>query len=491
MAPDALDRLLRTCLAKDPEERIQTAHDVKLQLQWIAEGGPHSREAAGVPPARRRWERAGWLVAATFFVMMLAGSAAWWVRMRRTPRTMHFYSPVPFPANDVALSPDGRTLAMVAYSEKENKYVIWTHELGGRLQTPVPGTEDASHPFWSPDGRSIAFFANGKLKKADLSGGLVQVLCDAANGRGGAWSAEGTILFSPDPFSGISRMSSSGGTPVELTKLDASRFESSHRWPVFLPDGRHFLYLADNFSAHVEKIAIFLGSLDSGDRRLIVSARSNVAYADPGYLLYRRDNALVAQRFDSHSYVLSGEPRTVSDEIQYLPQIDLVLFAVSGNGTLVAQTGKGAARSQLTWFDRNGRRTGTVAAPGVLSNPSLSPDGLRVAFDQAEADGRRVGIWIHELTNDAVTRFTFDPSLNQAPVWSPDGKRVAFTSNRMTFNGLYQKIADGSGSEEAIADLGSGQPEQRTCWDWSRDGKYLLAQKAGEPVVRVLPGTAS
>jgi Tol biopolymer transport system component len=166
--------------------------------------------------------------------------------------------------------------------------------------------------------------------------------------------------------------------------------------------------------------------------------------------------------------------------VQYLPQIDLALFGVAGNGTLVAQTGKGAARSQLTWFGRSGKQVGAVGPPGVLPNPSISPDGRRVAFDQAEGGGRRIGIWIHELADEAVTRFTFDPSLNQTPVWSPDGKRIVFVSNRATFNRLYQKNADGTGSEKEISNFGEPRRGQRTCWNWSRDGKYLLAGKDGE-----------
>jgi eukaryotic-like serine/threonine-protein kinase len=480
MTPAALHHIIRRCLAKDPEERWQSARDLALELKCTAEIGPRANDLVNSPGGQNGPARAGWLLAAAFSLFLIAGGAFWWTRSRQTSPAMHFYSPVPFPANDVALSPDGRTLAMVAYSDQANKYVIWTHQVGSLGQTAWPGTEGASHPFWSPDGRSIGFFANGKLKKADLSGGLVLVLADAPNGRGGAWNAEGTILYSPNVFNGIFRLPASGGAPVEITKLDPSRSESSHRWPVFLPDGRHFLYLADNFSGQFEKNAIFLGSLDAPERRLIVNASSNAAYANPGYLVFMRENALVAQRFDSRTFVLSGEPRTISNEVQFLPQTDIALFAVAGNGTLVAQTGKGAARSQLTWFDRNGKPEGTVGPPGVSANPSLSPDGRRMALDQTEADGRRTGIWIHELTTDAMTRFTFDPSLNQAPVWSPDGKVVAFTTNRHTFQRLYQKNADGSGSEEEIVDLPGARAGQQICWDWSRDGKYLLAAKSGE-----------
>jgi eukaryotic-like serine/threonine-protein kinase len=474
LAPGALDRLIRACLAKDPDERIQTAHDVKLQLQWISEGDSQTGPPVGVLAQRKRWDRAGWLLAAALSVLLIAGGAAWWARTPQTPPAMHFYSPVPFPANGVALSPDGRTLAMVAYSDQANKYVIWTHEVGSRVQTAVPGTEGAIHPFWSPDSRSIGFFANGKLKKVDVSGGSAQVLCDAPNGRGGAWNREGTIVFAPEVFLGLYRVSSAGGTPTEITKPDESRSESSHRWPVFLPDGRHFLYLATNFSGAFEKKAIFLGSLDSAEKRLIVSTTSNAAYAIPGYLLYLRDNVLVAQRFDSHNFVLSGEPHTISDEVQYVPQIDLALFGVASNGTLVAQTGKGAAKSQLKWFGRSGRPVGTVGAPGYFGNLRISPDGRRVAADQADPDGRRINIWIHELANDAVTRFTFGSWYDQLPIWSPDGKQVTFSSNRKNYFSMYQKNADGSGSEQEVGNL---DVHEQLSWDWSHDGKYLLFGK--------------
>jgi Tol biopolymer transport system component len=484
MTPPALDHAVKKCLAKLPDERWQSASDLASELKWIAEGGSEAGAQARPLAALMNWGRAGWLAAALLSLLVASGGALWWVRSRQIPPAMHFYSPVPFPANDVALSPDGHTLAMVAYSDQANKYVIWTHQVGSPAQTTVPGTEDASHPFWSPDDRSIGFFANGKLKKVDISGGSPQVLCDAPHGRGGAWNRQGTILFSPEAFGGLSRVSSAGGTPTEVTKPDASRSETSHRWPVFLPDGRHFLYLAANFSGAFEKNAIFLASLDSAERRLIVSTSSNAAYAGPGYLLYMRDNALVAQRFDSHSYVLSGEARTVSDEVLYLPQIDLALFDVAGNGTLVTQTGKGAAKSQLKWFDRSGRPAGVVGPPGSFGNLRLSPDGRRVAFDQAEPDGRHISVWIHELANDALTRFTFGSWYDQLPIWSPDGKQVTFTSNRKGNFRLHQKSADGSGSEQEIANLGV---QEQLCWDWSHDGKYLLVGKGTELWYMSLP----
>jgi hypothetical protein len=230
----------------------------------------------------------------------------------------------------------------------------------------LEGTQGATYPFWSPDRKSIGFFGDGKLKKVDVSGGQVQVLCDAPNGRGGTWNRDGVIVFSPDGLAvGLFRVSSQGGAPVELTKPDPSRFESSHRWPVFLPDGKHLLYLAANFSGHLEYNAIFLGSLDSQERRLLVSTGANAAYAEPGYLMYLRDNkTLVAQPFDRRDFVLSGEPHTLSDEVLYSPLVDRAVFSVSGGDLLVTQTGKGASLSQLTWFDRSGKPEGTVGRTG-------------------------------------------------------------------------------------------------------------------------------
>jgi Tol biopolymer transport system component len=479
MTPPALERVVKICLAKDPEERWQSASDLASELNWIAEGGPRAGEAGRVPAGRRRWERAGWLSAATFFLLMMAGGVAWWRTSNHRPHPMYFHTSVPFPANDLALSSDGRMLAMVAYSAQANNYVLWTYEVGSRRTSSLDATQGATYPFWSPDGKFIGFFADGKLKKVEVSGGQPQVLCDAPNGRGGTWNRDGVIVFTPDSLStGLFRVSSSGGSPVEMTKPDASRFEQSHRWPVFLPDGKHFLYLAANFFGQLEKNAIFLGSLDSQERRLLVSTSANAAYAEPGYLVYLRDRTLVAQPFDRRRYVLSGEPHTLSDEVLYTPLVDRAVFSVSSGEVLVTQTGKGASLSQLTWFDRSGKPAGTVGMPGSYSNVRLSPDGRRVAANQTDPDGRTVDIWIHEPTRGATTRLTFDPATHWTPIWSPDGKQILFSSNRKLGTQLFLKNADGSGYEEQVVDLGAGL--QVNPWDWSRDGKYVLVRKGNE-----------
>ncbi len=479
MTPPALERVVKKCLAKDPDERWQSASDLAAELNWIAEGGSQAGAAQYAPMTNRKWQRASWLLALTFFLLAVVGGAAWWKASNRRLPPMYFHSPVPFAANDLALAPDGRTLAMVAYSTQANNYVLWTHEVGGRQANSLVGTQGASYPFWSPDGKFIGFFADGKLKKVEAQGGQVQVLCDAPNGRGGTWNRDGLIIFSPDALLGLSRVSSWGGSPVEMTKPDTSRFETSHRWPVFLPDGKHFLYLAANFSGQFEVNAIFLGALDSPEKRLLVSTSSNAAYAEPGYLLYMRDRTLVAQPFDLRRFVLRGEQHTLNDDVLYFPGVDRAVFSVFGGAILVTQTGKGASISQLTWYDRSGKQSGTVGTPGAYNNVRLSPDGRRIATDQTDVDGRNIDVWIYDPARGATTRLTFDPSLDQVPIWSPDGKQILFASTRRLLGfHPYLKNTDGSGSEEELAGFGPGL--QINPWDWSRDGKYALVRKGIE-----------
>jgi Tol biopolymer transport system component len=476
LTPPALQHALKKSLAKHPDERWQSASDLASELNWIAEGGSLAGQEELTHPASRVWQQAGWAISAVMFVVLGGIAVVWHERMQQGKFPMYFNSPVRFSATSIALSPDGKTLAMVAYNDQANKYMIWTQQVGSRNVTTVNGTEGASQPFWSPDGRFIGFFAEGKLKKVDaFSGTGAQTLCEAPNGRGGAWNGGGVILFSPDGFGGLYKVSSAGGTPMEVTKVDASQF--SHRWPKFLPDGRHFLYLAANFSGRPEGNEIVVGSLDSAERRSIVNASSNAAYADPGYLFYMRDNSLVAQRFDGKTLALNGEARPISDDVRYSQLIDLAVFDVAGSKTLVIQTGKSAAPSQLTWVDRSGRSGGIAGPSGAIANLNLSPDGRRVAFDETDQNGRDINIWIYELSNGAKARFTFSRAADQVATWSPDGKWIAFGSNRKLRFVLYKKNSDGSGAEQEITDLGA---EQEAVWDWSSDGKYLLAMKNRE-----------
>src|SRR5882672_6685629 len=484
MTPIALGRIVKKCLAKDPDERWQSASDLAAELKWIADGGSQSSEAVRLPVANTARSRVSWIVAGAFFLLALAGGAAWWTASHRRLPAMYFHASVPFAANDVTLSSDGRMLAMVGYSAAANDYMLWTHEIGDQRTTPVEGTHGANYPFWSPDGKSLGFFADGKLKKVDVSGGQVQVLCDAPNGRGGAWNREGTIVFSPDALGPLLRVASSGGAAVAATKVDTARSEVGHRWPVFLPDQKHFLYLAANFSGRPGINAIFVGSLDSAEKRFVVSASANAFYSDPGYLLYMRDKTLVAQPFDLRHFTLSGEPHTLSDAVLYFPQVYRAAFSVSGPELLAVQTGKGVYVSQLVWFDRNGKTLGTSGKSSWYNNVQLSPDGHKVATDQTDQDGRNVDVWVLDPARDASTRLTFDPALDSTPVWSPDGKQLLISSNRSLNFRFYLKNADGSGSDEEIAEAGN---DAFNSLDWSRDGKYILARRANTLWYLTLP----
>ncbi len=414
------------------------------------------------------------LVAIGAVILALVFGLAWWKAQNHHLPATYFNAPIPFAANDVALSPDGRLLAMVAYSPQMNNYGLWTYELGTRRNTMLQGTEGARYPFWSPDGKNIGFFADGKLKKVDVSYGQVQIICDAPNGRGGAWNREGTIIFAPNALGPLMRVSSWGGSPTELTQLDLSRSEAGHRWPVFLPDGKRFLFLAANFSSKPGINAIFLASLDSPERHLLVHTKANAFYAEPGYLLYMRDKVLVAQPLDLRKFALTGEPRTLSDEVLYFSQVFRAVFSVSGS-VLVIQTGKGVYPSQLTWFDRSGKAGGSVGSPAWHDNVQISPDGQRIATDETDPDTRNTDVYVHDPVRGSKTRLTFDPALDLTPVWSPDGRRIVFSSNRSNFFHLYRKNSDGSGSDE---DIGGSEITELNPMDWSRDGRYLVVRRS-------------
>jgi Tol biopolymer transport system component len=473
LTPPAMDHAVKKCLAKFADERWQSVSDLASELKWIGESGG---QTAGMVPAAVPEETRGRLAWITVGVLAVALvlTAVWWRTSKPSEQFMLFSAPFPFPVSDIAIAPNGHTVAVVAYSENMRKNAIWIYELGSPGARNLSGTDGVSYPFWSPDGRSLGFFADGKLKKLDVSGGQAQTICDAPSGRGGTWNKDGVIVFTPEatlgPGRGLYQVPAAGGTPTRISDPDTSRGEQSHRWPVFLPDGKHYLYMAANFTGQKGVNAIFVGSLGSNEKHFVVEATGNVAYAAPGYLLFPREKALLAQRFDLNRFALTGEATDILSDIQYQPQVRRAVFAVSDQGLLVAQTGSGVALSQPLWFDRNGTELGKVGTPDVYGNLFLAPNGRSVAVDKTDMTSLNTDVWTYELQHDNARRLTFDPSFDVVPVWSPDASQLVFGSNRQLSVDLFMKNSGGAQEEKIVL---HDEPNKIPN-DWSRDGKFIL-----------------
>jgi len=488
MTPPALDRVIRTCLAKDPEDRFQTAHDAKLQLNWIAEGGSAVGAPAVVTARRKSRERVTWAIAA---VAVLAAALATFGYLRRAPaesRPMRSSLLPPEKASfdlvaanigSLSISPDGRRVTFVAKGE-DGKSLLWIRSLEELTARPLAGTEGANWPFWSPDSRFVAFFADKKLKKIDVAGAPPLTLCDAPNGRSGSWSRDDVILFSPDSITTIHRVSAGGGAATPVTKLDESRSETTHRWATFLPDGRHFLYMAGTHAAGTksEANAIYLAELGSNGRTLLLQARSNVVYAS-GHLLYVLERTLLAHPFDAKRLRLTGNPVPVADTVRYDAAYFRAAFSASDNGILVYGAGSADARTRLQWHDRAGKPAGDlIGEPAEYESIEISPDGGRVATTITDPGTGTPDVWLFDLSRGVKTRFTFGPAPSGFPIWSPDGARIAYTRlEKQLQMGIFAKSSSGAGGEEALLHTDG----QAGAASWSSDGRFLALElfKAG------------
>jgi serine/threonine protein kinase/Tol biopolymer transport system component len=450
MIPPALDRVVKGCLAKEPEQRWHTAHDVRMQLQWIAEGGSLAGVPAPVAARRRSREKLAWAVAAAGLIAAAALAVGFVKRAPAKPRLVRFEIPTPEQIVSIdtpRLSPDGRLLAFNA-TDSTGKTRIWIRPLNAVGAQPLAGTEGTSRPFWSPDSRFIGFFAEGRLKKIDVSGGPPQKICDAPSGSDGSWSSKGVILYDGRSADPIRRVSAAGGVATDFIKADTSRKEGAVGWPEFLPDGKTFLYMAMGLKA--EDSVYRVGSLDSNETRTLMPAQSMVAYAPPGYLLFVRDRTLVAQPFDAKSAKTTGEPVPLADQVG-IDTVGLARFSTSLDGSLAYRTGE--INRRLLWTDRTGRELETVGAPGEYFNPALSPAGDRLAYDFSDprsGGGAAGDIWIRDLRRGVNSRFTFSNEDDSCPVWSPDGKRIVFSRDRGTAWDLIEKPADGQGAEAEL-----------------------------------------
>jgi eukaryotic-like serine/threonine-protein kinase len=434
-------------------------------------------------PASRAW--LPWTLSTTFFIttLVLAG-----LLLIRRPSTLtgidnEFTFPIYPPENtgfrSVSLSPDGRQLAFTAMPTSSSgiKPLLWIQQLDSRAARPLPETEDATFPFWSPTSDRLGFFAEGKLWTIDIAGGSPRPVAVAPNGHGGTWNPEGIIVFAPLREGGLSRVAARGGAATPITSV-ATPHERGHLWPEFLPDGKHFLFLADSTSPEPEHHYLFVGTLDASPPRRLFSLASHAMYRD-GHLLFVRDRQLIAQRFDLSQLAVTGDAVPIADTVQQGADHNTEV-TLSANGVLMYLRMQSPS-SRVVWRDRVHTRSTLVNTPAEYYDPTLSPDESRVAiglFDPKLSKrfgymaGVRSDIWILDRSTGAASQFTFDPGIDWGPVWSPDGRRVVFSSNRRDGNlELYLKDATGDRPEELLLAAKGTHPVAQS---WSPDGKFLL-----------------
>ncbi len=496
MAPPALERVVRRCLAKDPEDRWQNAGDLGSELKWIAEGGSQSGVAAPVAASGRR--RRSWLPWAAALVLAALAFAGGVALRKPTPQPVMRTSILLPPKtssdsanNPIAVSPDGSKVVLAA-AGPDGKPRLWVRAMDGMEMTPMAGTEGATCPFWSPDGRFIGFFADHKLKKVPSAGGSVLTICDAADGRGASWSTGDVIVFSPGPFSPLFRVAAAGGASAAVTELP-QKSGSTHRLPFFLPDGRHLLFFAGGSKTIDKENTIAVLDLETRKVTTIAHENSEGRYAEPGYLLFYREGNLMAQPFDAKALKLSGEAVPIAEKVQFSPFRYSASFGMSRSGLFVYQSSVQQQRKTLTWFDLDGKNLGKIGEPAILTPLlplALSADGARAAVTIQSGAGGPSSVWIYDLVRGVVNPLAAASGTESSfgPLWSPDGKQVAYGS---TEGVLYVKAADGSSEPKAIVT----QTPNLVASSWSGDGKTIAYRvqnpKTGSLDIWVVPADGS
>ncbi len=490
--PGGVRVLLQRCLQKDSKQRLRDIGDARISLDEILSGASEpSATGPGITSPAPGWRRVlPWATAIVLAIVAAAFAFAYWragstqlqpIRslISAPPKVSFAFSPEPYGAP--LLSPDGTRLVFPGQGT-DGKESLWVRPLDSLDAQQLQGTDGATFPFWAPDSRQLGFFQDGKLKKIDVTGGPPVTICDAENARGGTWNQSGTIVFAPRPAVAAAtngtgamlfQVSAAGGTPTAIASHKESTGTFSNRWPKFLPDGRHFLYLGGNlYAPGTDQLGIYVGELGSNEAKFLVQADSDALYAAPGYLLFLRGNTLMAQHFDAGNQKLQGSAFPVGEDIGSPQAFRLGMFSASQTGLLIY----GAAPEfggQLVWFDATGKRLGTAGPPGA-SYPSLSPDGKLLVYSSVSLSALTGDIWIEDLERGVQTRFTFGP-MSIAPVWSPDGSRIVYASITKNFLSLFVKNSSGVGSPEP---LNSADSRFQIPTSWSRDGRYILFQRS-------------
>ncbi len=492
LSPPALEHVIATCIAKDPEERWQSCADVSRQLEWVAK----APKPAEVSPRSGRllWTLlvAGVMIAAAF----LLGT-----RWSKVPARVSQFEVNPPPdtyfnfrglSGPPVPSPDGRKIAFVAFIHgKTGTAGVWLRSLDSTEARFLPGTEGAVYPFWSPDGKFLAFFAGGKLKKLDVSGGSSIPLCEVLEGRGGAWSTDGVILFGLRAGP-LFRVDASGGKPVQLTSLDEARHETSHRFPQFLPDQKHFLFVTQ--APQIPTAHVSVASLDSPQPVMLEDLTSRAMFSN-NYLLYVVDNSLLIRGFDPGTLRFTGEPVVVAEHVQTDPQFNFASFSVSAS-TLIYQAGAVVAGTRLVSYDRSGKQTVLSEETDLVQTVMLSPREDQLAASLGISSGQLNDIWVFDLRKNTKAKLTFDQH-SGSPVWSPDGRKVAFDRVDADGDTIIAKDVSGSGAEEVLYKLpfqrgnagGESTPQKLYPIGWTADGKYLIYRGPGEVSALALDGS--
>jgi Tol biopolymer transport system component len=486
----ALERIVRRCLEKNPEQRFQSARDLSFALSALS--GTDASGPVRATGAPRRVPLLLWFCAA--LALTTVAGLTWWLARRPVPTArMQFALAVPdeMSISHMALSRDGSVLVFVSPEESSALPMLFVQRVGSSSVTPLPGTQGASYPFWSPDGAYVGFFANGKLQKLAISGGPPQMLATALAGRGGSWGSKGVIIYSPDANSPLQRINADGTALAPVTQGIRTAEDSSHRWPLFLPDGDHFLFWAGNFGNLKDdrSSGIYLSSLEGKERKLVALCHSSFGYDAHNLFYADEQRQLVSVAFDTSAGTVSGSATVIANVVGFQPSTYWSAFAVAQNGTLIYNTGVGAAESALTWMDRSGKELGRVGEPAIMDNPTLSPDGSRVAVDISDEKANNVDIWIESTTAAGNSRFTFDPSEEVTGVWSRGGNILAYRKGDAEGTSLYLKPATGLERERKRYATPKSRMDDIIPNSWSLDDQQILCtrQTASGDYLELLP----